>query len=269
MEDIKQQLSQKASLIVWSFLLLFISGSLLLFAQFIGELKSWRFVGQGIEFRNTITVSGEGEIAVVPDVAEFSFAVIEEAREVAIAQENVTKKMNTILDFLDEFGVDEKNVKTTNYNLVPRYAYRESDKSGFLPPPRGERILVGYEVSHWVTVKITKIDRVGEALAEMGTLGASNVGSVRFTIEDEDAANAQARKLAIKDAKEKARVLAKDLNVRLVKITSFSEGGRVTPYRAFALAESLTLDVGGAPTPQIPVGENQIISNITITYAIK
>ena len=79
---------------------------------------------------------------------------------------------------------------------------------------------------------------------------------------------AKARKLAIDDAKEKARVLAKDLGVRLGKITSFSESGLRYPvmYESAMIKDS----VGTAPAPaELPKGENTISSDVTITYEIR
>ncbi len=272
MENIQKYINQYAPYVFWSVVGLLISGALFLFMMFVNEAKAFRFVGQGIEFRNTISVSGDGEVQVVPDTAQFSFAVTKEAKTVALAQSSVTEVMNPILDALKkDFDIPEKNIKTVSYNLTPLYEFTDKRDAVALYPgyPSGERVLVGYEVSHFIEVKIEDIDKAGEVLAKIGSLGATNISSVNFTIADEDAPQRDARKKAIKDAEEKARVLANDLGVQIIKIVNFNEGGGPIYYgRDFAVSEA-AFGKGGAPAPQIPIGENKVTSYVTITYAIE
>jgi len=76
----------------------------------------------------------------------------------------------------------------------------------------------------------------------------------------------QARAEAINKAKTKARELASQLGVRLVRITNFSESGVVPIPRYFALEEAAGM--GGGEIPQIETGENKISVTVTITYEI-
>ena len=273
MENLKRYFDTRAVYVFWVFFILLAAGALFVLALFYNEVKSSRFIGEGIEFRNTITVSGEGETTVIPDTAVFSFAVIKEARTVEEAQDKVTKQMNAILSALKALDISEKNIKTVNYNLVPRYEYVAQEDLIALRPgvPTGERVLVGYEVSHWIEVRHPGVDGVGEILQALGTLGATNISSVNFTIEDEDVPQREARKMAIADAKEKAKILADDLGVKIIKIVSFSDGGGPIYYaRDFAVSEA-AFGKGGAaaPAPEIPTGENKITSFVNITYAIE
>jgi len=273
MEEIKNQFQSHPhrKVIAVGVITLLFSAALLLLAQFFAEMKSYQFIGQEIEFRNTITVSGVGEVTAIPDTAQFSFAVLNEAKNVNDAQEAVTTTMNNIIALLKKAGVDEKDIKTTNYTISPRYEYRTTGgvEIQIYPLPRTQ-VLVGYEVSHWVSVKVRETEDVGSLLSQIGNQGATNVSGVNFTLDDEDAVQREARQKAIGDAKEKAKLLAKDLGVDLVKIVSFNEyGGGPIYYRA----ESLGFDdkaVGApSPVPDIPVGENTFTANVSITYAVE
>ncbi len=270
MENFKKYIDIYASYVFWVFVAFIVAGTLFLLSLFINEMKSSRFIGEGIEFRNTITVSGEGESFVIPDTAAFSFAVIKEAKTVVDAQAMVTNDMNAILAALKTFDIPQKNIKTLNYNVVPRYEFtNEREIPALYPTPVGERVLVGYEVSHWIEIKTKDTDGVGAVLAKLGELGATNISSVNFTVEDENAPQREARKKAIADAKEKAKALADDLGVRIVKMVSFNEGGGPIYYaRDFAVSEA-AFGKGGALPPEIPVGENKITSFVNITYAIE
>lgn len=240
-----------------------------IFVKTIAEIKAYNFIGGGVSSSNTITISGTGEAFAVPDIATFSFSVVEEDSTVVKAQDTATKKMNIALALLREAGIEDKDIKTTGYNIYPQYDYIREVCTQFSCPP-GRQELRGYQVTQTVSVKVRDTEQAGKILADIGSVGVSNVSGLNFTIDDEDDLLREARKEAIENAETKARELADDLGVRLVRVVSFNEsGGGYYPkrYEAFtldAVAESAELAV-----PDIPIGENKITSNVSITYEIR
>tara|TARA_B100000745_G_scaffold300510_1_gene254852 strand:+ start:718 stop:1518 length:801 start_codon:yes stop_codon:yes gene_type:complete len=220
----------------------------------------------------TISISGEGEVMAVPDIGQFSFAVRAEGADAVDAQENSAEAINAILAYLEGAGVEEKDVKTQNYNLRPKYRYEERPclTGGYCPP--GERVIDGYEVSQNVTVKVRNLDEAGTLISNVGERGATNISSLQFTIDDIDVLQAQAREEAIADAKEKAQKLADELGMQLDRIVGFYEGGNngYAQMERSVMAMDTAEGLGGKMTaPSIPVGENEILSNVTITYQLK
>ncbi len=242
------------STIVIIFIIIFIIKAI------FGGHDGWRDNGKIV---NTITVTGKGEVMAKPDIATISFGVIEEGMDVAKAQEASAIKMNKIIDTIKSSGVEDKDIKTTNYSIYPRYDYlRVNYTYG------GKQVLAGYDVSQTVQVKIRDLTKIGEILSAVGD-SVTNVSGPNFSIDEEDTIKAQAKEEAIKNAREEAKKLAKSLGVRLVRITSFSEGGVYPVY--YGMEKSMTAGIGGADAiaPEIPVGENTITSNVTITYEIR
>lgn len=247
--------------------------TLLVFAVFLitktmTEFKEYRFIGVGVPATNTITVSGEGEIFAVPDIATFSFSVIEEKANAKGAQDVATEKINMMLKFLRDNDIEDKDIKTISYNVYPRYEYKQELCNEFRCPP-GERVLRGFEVSQTIQIKVRDIDKAGEILAGIGSLGVSSVSGLTFTIDDEDELKLDARKAAIDDAQQKAKELSKDLGVKLVRVVNFSESGGRPVFAKLGFAESAMMDDAGGAVPEIPIGENKIISNVSITYEIR
>jgi len=219
----------------------------------------------------TISVQGMGEVQGKPDVGEFSFSVRAEGEDAATAQTKSAESINAILDFLKEENVDEKDVKTQNYTLNPKYRYeRTVCESGSYCQP-GEAIIDGYEVSQTVSVKVRDLDKSGDLISGAGNLGATNISSLQFTVDDESILKAEARKDAIVDAQSKAKKLAKDLGVRLVRMTGFYEDEGFYPQPYYAKSEMMAMDAdfGGGNSPSMPTGENSIVSTVSITYEIK
>lgn len=232
----------------------------------LAELKALSYIGRTTPMTNVITVSGKGEVVATPDVATFSFGVTEEAPAVVEAQKKATEKMNKILDYVKKSGVEDKDVKTTSYNIYPRYDYA-TGAYGY----GGKQILRGYVVSQMIEIKVRKIEDAGKLLSGVGEFGATDVSGLMFIQDEEDKLARQARDLAVKDAREQAESLAKSLGVRLGKITSFYENpGYPGPiYYAKDMAVGMGGDGRTETTPSVPSGENKIISNVTITYEIK
>ena len=102
----------------------------------------------------------------------------------------------------------------------------------------------------------------------LGTTGATNLSGPNFSIDNPDALQMQARKIAIDDAKTKAQALAKDLGVSLGKIESFSDNN-INPVMYDAKAMNLSAAVPAAAPAVIPKGQNTITSDVTITYEIR
>lgn len=216
---------------------------------------------------NSITVSGEGEVVVVPDLATFSFTVSADADQVSEAQSAVTSKMDTILASLKDMGIEEKDIKTTDYSVYPKYSYQEI-YCITTPCPGGRQVQDGYTASHHVSVKIRKTEDAGKALALAGEKGATNLSQLSFTTDDPQQALNDARKEAIEDAREKAEELARELNVSLVRVVSFNDNTGPSYFYAGAM-DSRAESAVALKAPTLPMGENKMKVEVSVTYEIR
>jgi uncharacterized protein YggE len=256
----------KANQILGSLVLLLIIFALGAYSQYTFKQAEYLNMGPA-----TVSVTGEGEVMAVPDIGQFSFSVTAKGEDASTAQETSAEKINAIFALLEEEEVEEKDIKTEGYNLYPKYRYEQkSCPVGSRCP--NEQVEDGFEVTQRVQVKIRDVDEAGALIAGVGDLGATNISSLQFTIDDTDELSEEARALAIDDAKEKAKVLAKDLGVKLVRIVSYHEnGGGVNPY-AFGgdmMEKSMSLASFDDSSADLPVGENTIRSVVSITYQVR
>jgi uncharacterized protein YggE len=235
----------------------------------LSGLKEMRYIGSEAVPQNVISVSGEGEVFAAPDVAEFFFSITASGDNVKAAQDLATPKIDEAVAALKAIGIDEKDIKTTDFSAYPRYEFIEIRCITF-PCPGGKQEIVGYDVTQTITVKVRKVDDAGKAIDAATSAGATNVSGLSFTVDDEDSLIRDARKQAIEDAQAKAKELAKDLGVRLVRIVSFSEGGNYPmPYYSRDMALGNAVSQEKAMAPSLPTGENKIVSNVNITYEIR
>lgn len=245
--------------------------SLFLLAQTVGEVKSYRYIGSYPSSPSQISVSGKGEVVGIPDIATFSFSVTEESLLVSEAQTEAAKKINAILAYLKKNGVSEKDITNSGYNIYPRYEtdVRVMSPTIYPPYPTGKQRLAAYVVTQTITVKVRQLKDAGKLLSGIGEQGATDISGLTFDFDKRDEIVKEARDKAIKEAREEAAKLAKSLGVELVRITSYSEGGYYPMYGKVMMAEAYGRGGDAAVAPEIPVGEDKIISNVTITYEVK
>jgi len=245
--------------------------SLFFVVKLLAEFRSYGMMGSS--GANTITLSGHGEVTAVPDIANIYFTIRKDGKTAKEAQDAVALVEKASLDFLKNNSVAEKDIKTSNASFNPKYKYAYETELMMpcneygCPPRPGENVISGYGAYESITVKVRNTDDVGKIMQGLGGLGVSDLNGPNFAIDNEDALQAEARKKAIEDARTKAESLAKDLGVRLGRISNFSENGNYPIMYGKAMMDSV---VSSAPAPAvIPKGENTISSDVTITYEIR
>ena len=165
--------------------------------------------------------------------------------------------------------IEDKDIKSEYGGLNPKYSY-EGVACFTYPCPQKDPKIVGYTATQSITVKVREVDNANEVRTGLATLGLTNISGPTFSIDNQDALNDQARSKAIDDAREKAQVLAKQLGVRLGDVMNFSENG--SGYPIMYAKGGVMMDsamASSAPVPELPKGENKVISNVTITYEIR
>ena len=235
--------------------------------------------------RKTITVQGKAERYVTPDIAMITFGVSEEGKKVADAQKLATDKINKAIAFLKDSGIDEKDIKNIGYNVNPKYEYYYENNGirclyDYCQPPYVyKNEIVGYQVDQQVQVKLRDLEKAGDIVSGLGSFGVGNLSGLSFEVEKLDKIEEEVKNEAIKDARAKAKERAKSLGVRLGDVLSVSDDGYYPIYygKGYAEATMAVADGRGGGiegvtvpiAPDVPAGQNQIVSTVTITYEIK
>ena len=222
-------------------------------------------IGTIVRYSNAITpsrvivVSAEGKVAAVPDLATYSFSVVSQGSDPdAIGRENTTR-MNQAIAFVKQQGVAEADIKTTGYNLYPRYTY---DKD------TGRSRIDGYELTQTVTLKFRDLTKVGAVLAGLVKTGVNQATNLQYTIENPEALRAQARQQAFNAAFTKARSMAAQNGVHIARVINFSESMGYNPSPVY-FEKAMSAGMGGSPTPDTQAGTEEVTVNVSVTYEIR
>ena len=210
-------------------------------------------------YAREISIEATGKAYATPDIAVINLGIEAKGKTAAAAVKEGTKVMNSVSDELVKLGVEKKDIKTTSYYLNPNYNWTQTEGS------KQE----GYVLNQSVTVKVRNLEKVGDIIAKATGLGANTVGDLSFTIDDEEKAKDEARKDAIEKVKAKAKLMAEQAGFKLGNALSYYE---YAPYddgkSAMMYATADSGMGGGAPTPQISAGEQEIQLTVSMSYRL-
>lgn len=219
----------------------------------------------------SITVVGQGSVSAAPDIATVVLGVNVSAATVEQAMEDASTRMGKIMAALKKLNISDKDITTSNYSIYyeepPRYEMPAATKG---TEGSGETPAGVYRVSNMVTVKIRKLDQVGELIDAAVTAGANSLWGVNFDLEDRTKLEAEARAKAVENARQRAEELAKLAGVKVGGVVQISEviGGSGGYYPMPPTARAAAAEMGGGAGPISP-GELEISYQVQVTFELQ
>jgi uncharacterized protein YggE len=163
--------------------------------------------------KRTISLAATGAIKTTPDKVDISTGVTSEANTAREALDKNTSAMAEVIEALKGEGIDPKDIQTTNFSVNPVYQHIENK------PP----VIVGYRVTNQVRITLHDTGKLGAILDKVVSLGANEIDSIEFGVEEPEALKDEARKLALKNVTDNAKLYAEAAGVELGPILSISE----------------------------------------------
>jgi uncharacterized protein len=202
-----------------------------------------------------ISVSGNGKVLYVPDLGYIHVGVSSEGWTAAEAWQKNEVIVKKIFDTLKEMGLAEKDFKTTNLNVQPRYQHKQNEEPKFL----------GYTVSYDLVVTVRKLGQMGALLDRMVGAGANRNLNISFGCSNLDELLDQARQNAVAAARKKANLYVTGAGVHLGDVLDISDApyqpqGRSFPVDAMSMKELANLPIAA--------GEQELSVTVTIRWAI-
>jgi uncharacterized protein YggE len=196
----------------------------------------------------TVSVSAAGSVNAAPDIGTISTGVATEGSTAREALDANNKAMGALIDGLKAIGLPAQDIQTTNIGVEPRY---QTFKDG--RPPA----VTGYRVVNQIRIVLRNIAKLGETLDRSISLGANQLGGIRFDVSTIETAKDDARRQAMANAQRRARLYAEAAGARLGDVLTISEtlsqvGPRPQPMVRAAMAASVPIEAG-AQTLEVTV----------------
>ncbi|MEA2986622.1 MAG: uncharacterized protein QOD94_2876 [Alphaproteobacteria bacterium] len=204
---------------------------------------------------NLITVTGQGEVTVTPDLAVLNGGVTTTGKTGREASEANAKLMTAVMQSLKATGIADKDIQTSRLSLMPVY-----DSN---PKINNERRIVGFRATNKVNIEIRNLDRISDVVDRMVVAGANDISDIRFTVTSPSKPLDEARAAAVADARRKAELYAQAANVKLGMPVSITEQGAAPPRPMIMMRQA-----EAASTP-ISVGDEVLRVTVNVSYELQ
>lgn len=205
-----------------------------------------------------IVTTGEGVVRRPPDRAWVTIANESRAATAREAQRANAEAMSAVNAQLKASGIAADAIQTSGFNLQPEFDYAN-----------GKQTLRGYVARNQVQVRVDAIAKLGDILATSVGSGATTIGGIRFDLQDRDAAERDALKSAVADARARAEAAAAGAGVRIERILRVEEHREYGPQPMQAPVMAMRAAPAVPPPVPMETGEIEIRSRVTLTAAIR
>ena len=203
-----------------------------------------------------LDVVANGEVTRVPDIVHINAGVVTQAASATEAIRQNAARMEAVRAALRRAGIADRDIQTSSINLNPNYRYAENQ------PPA----LVGYQATNQVNVKFRDIANSGRILDALVAEGANQISGPMLAIDRPEAALDEARTQALANARARAELYARALNMQVARVLAVSEMGTMyPPPRPMAVRNMAAQDAA----TEIAPGEQTLSVSLTVTFELQ
>lgn len=204
-----------------------------------------------------LAVVGDGKVEAIPDTVYIDAGItVNKAASVEAAQKSIDDTNNKIISSLKAIDIEKADIQTSNYSISPDYNYTNN-----------QTVLDGYNGNVTMTIKSHNPQTASKIIEAVTTAGANQIQGSRFVVDKPEIYRQQARDAAIKNAKDQAAQIAKNLGINLGKITNIVES---TPgnNQVYSQAMSVPLTGGGMGGGGVNIepGTQTVSSEVTLFF---
>lgn len=207
---------------------------------------------------SVVVSTGEGVVKRAPDRAWITITAESRAKTPGEAQKINAEAMSAVMQKIKAAGIPAEAVRTATYDLQPEFDYAN-----------GKQTLRGYVARNAVEVRVDELPKLGSVIDVSVGAGATSVSNVRFDLKDRSAAEQEALKLAVADARGQADAAAQAAGLKVERVVRLEVHHQSAPQpRPMMMAMRSDMSAAGGEPPVSP-GELEIRAMVTLTAAIR
>lgn len=195
----------------------------------------------------TMTLTGQGQITTVPNIAVIRLGVQTTGENLVDIQSENAQIAQVIIQALQRMGISD--IKTFQYSIDKLYDYEN-----------GRQIDRGYSVRNILEIRTTNLDMAGNIIDTAVNLGANVVDLISFDVANREYYYQQALNMAIMNAMQKAKSISINLGIPADPAPIRIVENSVTPIQPYFRQEL------AATTPIMP-GNIKIEASVTVDFS--
>ena len=200
-----------------------------------------------------ITVTGEAEVQVVPNQAILTLGVETGDRDLGIAKRENDERIKRVLALAKKNGVASGHIRIDHIGIEPRYNNGED--------------VIDYRVRKTIVLTVQNLSKFDDLLNSLLEAGANYVDGVQFRTTKLREFRDQARALALKAAKEKAKNMAKVLGQKVGRPYTIVE----EQYEKGMIPNVMqgAGDSSGAADKSIALGQISVNARVRVSFELR
>jgi uncharacterized protein YggE len=215
----------------------------------------------------TVSTTGESSVYVTPDEVIINVGVETFNASLDAAKQDNDERSKTLLAAIKDVGVEAKHVQTDELNVSIEYRGNH---------PRRE--VVGYLAHREYRVTLKDAKKTQALVDASLKHGANLLLGIDYRSTELRKHRDEARKMAVKAAKEKAELLAGELGEKVARPRTITEGsfgyfgwaGRWSQGNSWAQNSVQVQNNGAAIEGEtIPIGQIAITASVSVTFDLK
>ncbi len=205
-----------------------------------------------------VSVTGEGSVLAIPDMATISVGVETQGRSAGVALRANSEAMAAVMALLERAGIDKPDIQTQALNLNPVWDQTRLND-------QGAPMIAGYAASNIVGIRLRDLATLGDVLDQVSAAGANTFHSIQFGLIDPKPATDAARKAAVADARARAELYVAAAGATLGRVISISE---IPVGFAGPLAGAMLRMEADSMAVPVAAGAMNVTAQISVTFAL-
>lgn len=202
-----------------------------------------------------INVNGEGKIKTVPDQVMILATVETKGTNAKDVKKQNDQQMEAVLKVVKSMNLAPADYKTKRVALNPQYDYEKKKHS--------------YNASQTVEILLRDLSKYDELMEGLVDQGINRIDNVTFQSSKLAQFQSEARKAAMKDAKQKAEDYVSVLGQKIGSAIMIADNSQTYyPQPVYAMkAMGMEAD-SAAPRQTMAVGEIEIVANVSVSFKL-
>jgi len=212
-------------------------------------MHSWNSHQLELTKGNVMSVYGQGTLTVKPDRVIISIGIKTENAAVILALTENAQRAEQVIQALKSIGIKDDDIDTSSFSIYPKYDYSD-----------GKSTVVGYEVEHIFNITVKDVQKAGSIYETAVSNGANIARGIQFQLTTPDYYYQHALADALRNAQEKATVLARTLGIPFNSIPVKVIEEKIAPVEPLYPPTATVLSEQSGP----PIQSQDIIIKATV-----
>lgn len=203
-----------------------------------------------------LTVNGEGKIKVAPDQASISVSVLSTGTKAAEVKKSNDTKVDAVLKYIKSMNIAKEDYQTQRVSLYDNYDYDKKKHN--------------YQATQTINILLKDLGKYDELMEGLVDQGVNNISGIEFKTSKLETYKSEARKAAIKSARDKANDYVVALGQGLGEAFTVIDNSQVDyPRPMYNQMAMMKMEMADGGNQTLAAGEIEITANVSVSYVLK